>query len=169
MPGPLKAALRRRRLDQAAHQSDDEMWQSRLEEAGEEAAKRAQATHGDDVTFTCSYGGVEGGNELKKTAMVQFTWRAVVCEFDGEHCVHVRCDNACERGVPLPENWKASARCIGLPAIATEAAKLARTDLALDAAECLLLGQPKTTLLPDPTIARMPSALVNLLHEGRPR
>ena len=60
-------------------------------------------------------------------------------------------------------------RCIGLPAIAAEAAKLARTDMALAAADCLLLGQPKTTLLSDPTIARVPGALVNLLHEGRPR
>ena len=52
--------------------------------------------------------------------------------------------------------------------MAAEAAKLARTDMALDAADCLLLGQPKATLLSDPTIARVPGALVNLLHEGRP-
>ena len=118
----------------------------RLGEAAEEAAKRAQAAHDDDVTLTCSYGGVVGGNELKKTAMVQFTWRAVAGEFNGEHSVHVRCDHACERGVPLPENWKASVRCIGFPAIAAAAAKLARADMALDAAGCFLLGQPKMTL-----------------------
>ena len=37
------------------------MWQGRLEEAAEEAAQRAQAEHGSDVTFTCSYGGAVGG------------------------------------------------------------------------------------------------------------
>ena len=98
VPGPLRAALRRRRLDQAAQQPDDEMWKSRLEEAGEAAAKRAQATHGDDVTFTCSYGGVEGGNELKKTAMVQFAWRAVAGEFNEERTVQVRRGNPVRKG-----------------------------------------------------------------------
>ena len=42
----------------------------RLGEAAEEAAKRAQAAHDDDVTLTCSYGGVVGGNALKMAAMV---------------------------------------------------------------------------------------------------
>ena len=110
MPGLLRAASRRRRLDQAAQQPDNEMWQSRLEEAGEEATKRAQATHGDDVTFTCNNGGVEGGNELKKTAMVQFAWRAGAGEFNEEHTAHVRCDNACAKGIPLPGPLRAALR-----------------------------------------------------------
>ena len=38
--------------------------------------------------------------------------------------------------------------------------------MALDAADCVLLGQPKSTPLPDPTIARVPGALVSLLREG---
>ena len=41
----------------------------RLGEAAEEAAKHAQAAHDDDVTLTCSYGGVVGSNELKQKAM----------------------------------------------------------------------------------------------------
>ena len=82
----------------------------RLGEAAEEAAKRAQAAHDDDVTLTCSYGGVVGGNELKKTAMVQFAWRAVAGELNEEHTVHLRCDNACARGIPLPGPLKAALR-----------------------------------------------------------
>ena len=87
----------------------------RLGDAAEEAAKRAQASHGHDVTFTCSYGGTVGGRELKKTAMVQFAWRAVAGEFNEEHTVQVRCDNACAQGVPLPEPLKAALRlrCLG--------------------------------------------------------
>ena len=86
------------------------MWQSRLEEAGEEAAKRAQEAHGDDVTFTCSYGGAEGGNDLKKTAMVQFAWRAVAGKFNEEHTVHIWCGKACAKGVPVPGPLRAALR-----------------------------------------------------------
>ena len=59
-----------------------------------------------------------GGRELKKTAMVQFAWRAVACEFNEEHTVQVRCDNACAQGVPLPEPLKAALRlrCLAQPA-----------------------------------------------------
>ena len=60
------------------------------------------------MACTCSYGGVEGGGELNTTAMVQFTWRAVAGEFNEEHTVQVRCDNACEQGVPLPAPSKAA-------------------------------------------------------------
>ena len=38
--------------------------------------------------------------------------------------------------------------------------------MALDAVDCVLLGQPKSSPLPDPTLARVPGALVNLLYEG---
>ena len=38
--------------------------------------------------------------------------------------------------------------------------------MALDAVDCVLLGRPKSSPLSDPTIARVPGALVNLLHEG---
>ena len=80
--------------------------------------------------------------------------------------MQVRLDHASAQGVPLPEHWKAAVRCIGLPAKATKAAKLVRKAVALDAVDCVLLGQPKSTAMPDPTIARVPGALVNLLHEG---
>ena len=54
----------------------------------------------------------------------------------------------------------------GLSAKAAKAAKAVRKDMALDAADCILLGQPKSIALPDPTMARVPGALVNLLYEG---
>ena len=82
----------------------------RLDEAAKEAANRAQASHGHDVTFTCSYGGTVGGRELKKTAMVQFAWRAEAGEFNEEHTVQVRCDNACAKGIPLPNSLKVALR-----------------------------------------------------------
>ena len=82
----------------------------RLGAAAEEAAKRAQASHGNDVTFTCSYGGAVGGVKLKAAATVQFTWRAVADDFNEEHTVQVRCSNACARGIPLPELLKTALR-----------------------------------------------------------
>ena len=78
----------------------------RLEEAAEEAAKRAQALFGGDAVLTCKCDGVVGGGNFKKRAMVQFAWHAVVGEFDEEHMVHVRCDNACAKGIPVPEPLK---------------------------------------------------------------
>ena len=81
--------------------------------------------------------------------------------------MQVRLDHASARGVPLPENWKAAICCIGLPVKAAKAAKIVRNDMALDAVDCVLLGQPKSSPLPDLTLARVPGALVNLLYEGR--
>ena len=83
-----------------------------------------------------------------------------------EYTLDVRCDNVCDRGVPLPDTCKTAVRCIGLPAKAAEAAKIAGEGMALDAVDCVLLGRPKSSPLSDPTIARVPGALVNLLHEG---
>ena len=93
----------------------------RLGEAAEEAAKRAQASHGNDVTFTCSYSGVVGGGEVKKTAMAQFTWRAVAGEFNEEHTVQVQCGNACAQGIPLPAPLKAASRRARMARVAEEA------------------------------------------------
>ena len=47
-----------------------------------------------------------GGGKLKKTAMVQFAWRAIARDFDEEQTVEVWCDNAGARGVPLPDQLK---------------------------------------------------------------
>ena len=85
---------------------------------------------------------------------------------DEEHTLDVRCDNPCALGVPSPATWTTAVRCIGLSAKAAEAAKFAREDMALDAVDCVLLGRPKSSSLSEPTIARVPGALVNLLHEG---
>ena len=87
----------------------------RLGEAAEEAAKRAQAAHDDDVTLTCSYGGVVGGNELKKTAMVQFAWRAVAGEFNEEppcaSCVTMLVGRLCAGSVWNSQHSNPTTRC----------------------------------------------------------
>ena len=157
MPEPLETALRR---------PQGEMWKGRLEEAAEEATARARGSLGSDAEVTCNYGGAVGGGELKKTAMVQLTWRAVgIGDRSEEHTLDVRCDHACDQGSPLPDTWRAAVRCIGLPAKAAAAAKMAQKDMALDAVYCVWLGQPQSSPLSGPTIARVPGARVHLLHE----
>ncbi len=98
--------------------------------------------------------------------MADFVWRIEVGGFHAEQAVQVRVDKATSQGVPLPENWKAAGRCIGLPAKAAEATKTEQQDKVLDAVYCVLLGKPKSSPLLDPAITRVPGALVNLLHEA---
>ena len=98
--------------------------------------------------------------------MAKFVWRIEVGGIQHEQAVQVRVDHASAQGVPLPENWKAAGRCIGLPAKAAEAAKTVQQDMALDVVDCVLLGQPKPSPLPDPVLKKVPGALVNLSHEG---
>ena len=51
-----------------------------------------------------------GGGKLNGRAAVQFAWRIVVGELDEECMVEVRCDNACARGIPLPERMRDACR-----------------------------------------------------------
>ena len=78
---------------------------ARLGEAAEEAAKRYQTLFGCDLV--CKYDGVVGGGGPTKRAIVQFCWRVA----DGaEEKVQLRCDKACARGVPLPDQMQSLLR-----------------------------------------------------------
>ena len=101
---------------------------ARLEEAAEEAAKRAQAALGINAALTCRCDGVVGGGKFKKTAMVQFAWCAAVCDVDGEHMVQVRWDHACAQGIPLPEPLKVACRRYRLAQVAKEAESAVKFD-----------------------------------------
>lgn len=108
LPEPLKEALRRRRLEQTTQ--EPEKWQGRLEEAAEGAAMRARASLGSGVVLTCICASAVNGCKLTKKTMARFTWRLVAGEFNEERVVHVRCDNACARGVPLQEILRGACR-----------------------------------------------------------
>ena len=74
---------------------------ARLGEAAEEAATRYQTLFGSGLV--CKYDGVVGGGGPTKRAIVQFCWRVA----DGaEEKVQLRCDKACARGVPLPDQMQ---------------------------------------------------------------
>ena len=94
-----------------------------------------------------------------------FIWRIEVAGFGAEQAVQVRHDNAASQGVPLPENWKVAVQCVGFPQIAIRAAEKLQADVVVEKVECVMLGRPRLSPLPDPTVARIPGALVNLLHE----
>ena len=70
-----------------------------------------------------------GGGKLKKTAMVQFAWRAAVGDFEAEHAVQVRCDHACSQGIPLPEPLKEACRRHRLEEAAKESVSAAQSVL----------------------------------------
>ena len=103
---------------------------ARLGEAAEEAAKRYQTLFGSGLI--CEYDGVVGGGNLTKMAMVQFSWR--VADGDEEHVVQLRCDKACTRGVPLPDQMQSLLRNKLLDQAATKATRVAQRSFGKDAA-----------------------------------
>ena len=72
--------------------------------------------------------------EIKSTTVVQFTWVATGRDFEAEHTVDARCNNACTRGVSLPEPLKSAYRWYRLDEAANASEADART-LAGSAAE----------------------------------
>ena len=58
--------------------------------------------------------------------MVQFAWRVAVRGVEEEQTVVVRCDNACARGVPVPEHFQQSCRRFRLDAAAASSVVVAR-------------------------------------------
>ena len=104
---------------------------------------------------------------IKQNSVVNFVWRVEVGGFEGEQQVQIRFDSACARGVPAPDNWKAAARCLGLSARSTAAADRVREEIVVEKVECKLLGRPKHVPLRDPSIDRVPGALVHLAHGER--
>ena len=102
---------------------------ARLGEAAEEAAKRYQTLFGSGLV--CEYAGVVGGGSLTRTATVLFSWRV-----DGgdENTVHVRCDNACARCIPVPDQMQSLLRRKLVDRAATTATRVAQRSFGKDAA-----------------------------------
>ena len=101
---------------------------ARLGEAAEEAAKRYKKLFGCDLV--CKYDGVVGGGGPTKRAIVQFCWRVA----DGaEEKVQLRCDKACARGVPLPDQMQSLLRRKLLEQAAKKATRVAQRSFGKDA------------------------------------
>ena len=79
--------------------------------------------------------------------------------------MQVRLDKASSQGVPLPDNWKVAVQCAGFPHIALRAAEKLQADVVVEKVECVMLGRPRLSPLPHPTVNTVPGNLVNLLHE----
>jgi len=60
--------------------------------------------------------------------------------------VHIRADNAAERGVPLPEHWHSAMRARDLDSRAREAACKLKVDDSVSELSCILAGVPKPCL-----------------------
>ena len=117
---------------------------ARLGEAAEEAAKRYQTLFGSGLI--CEYDGVVGGGNLTKMAMVQFSWR--VADGDEEHVVQLRCDKACTRGIPLPDQMQSLLRNKLLDQAATKATRVAQRSFGKDAAlTCKYVAGPDSDKL----------------------
>ena len=79
------------------------------------------------------YAGPKVPGEVKHNTVVQFTWNAAGRDFEEDHTVEVRCDNACARGVPMPQPLKVSYRLYRLDEAAkrseVEARKMAAAEI----------------------------------------
>ena len=111
---------------------------ARLGKAAEEAAKRYQTLFGSGLV--CEYDGIVGGGSLTRTATVQFSWRVDGSE---ENTVQVRCDNACARGIPLPDQMQSLLRRNFLEQAAKKATRVAQRSFGKDAAlSCMYVAGP---------------------------
>ena len=120
---------------------------ARLGEAAEEAAKRYQTLFGSGLV--CEYDGVVGGGSLTRTAAVQFSWRVDGSE---ENTVQVRCDNACARGIPLPDQMQSLLRRKHLVQAAAKASRVAQRSFGKDAAlTCKYVAGPESDKLKNTT------------------
>ena len=127
---------------------------ARLGEAAEEAAKRYQTLFGSGLI--CEYDGVVGGGDLTKMAMVQFSWR--VADGDGEHVVQLRCDNACARGIPLPDQMQSLLRRNFLEQAAKKATRVAQRSFGKDAAlACKYVEGSESDKLKSTTTSKQPA------------
>ena len=73
--------------------------------------------------------------------------------------VHVRADNAAERGVPLPEGWHVALSASDLSTFAAEAGRSLEAGNGVSELECRLAGVPKACL-PGPDGELCPGAIV---------
>ena len=113
---------------------------ARLGEAAEEAAKRYQTLFGSGLI--CEYDGVVGGGNFTKMATVQFSWR--VAGGDEVHAVQQRCDKACARGIPLPDQMRSLLRNKILDQVATTATRAPQRSFGKDAAlTCKYVAAPE--------------------------
>ena len=106
-------------------------------------------------------GGIDIEAPLRKDTQVVFEWRARGEGFDETSQVKLRCNDAIDRGVPLPPSWKTKLRCLSLRDVAERSAQIAREGGVRDAL-CVVLGQPKPSPLPDPAATLQPGAVVLL-------
>ena len=103
----------------------------------------------------------------RRETLAAFEWRARGDGFDETHVVKARCNNVLLQAVPFPSSWRTTLRCLNLRALAENAAKAAREgeeERRLHEARCLLLGQPKSSVLPSPDAELVPGATVRLQY-----
>ena len=87
-------------------------------------------------------GGVDIAAPLRKDTQAACEWRARGEGFDETSQLKRRCNDAIDRGVPLPPSWKTKLQCLKLRDIAERSAHVAREGGVRDAL-CVVLGQPK--------------------------
>ena len=119
-----------------------------------------------NVRNIARYVGISGNEKFKQNSVVNFRWRVDAGAFEAEHTVSARHDNACSRGVPLPNAWRTVALCVGLPAKAKASAENAREQIVMDEVECIMLGRPKHASLRVPNVEDELGAPFYLMREG---
>ena len=88
----------------------------RLTAAAQKSAAQVRKDFPDLVTeheLNCE-AFLESGQELRRASEVVFRWRFRGAGHDEVADVTARCNNVCERGVPLPESWTTALKCLSL-------------------------------------------------------
>ena len=86
------------------------------------------------------------GGVLAWHSTLAFHWAIAVDGAIHESDVHVRADNAAERGVPLPEGWQIALRATDIGSRATDAGRALEAGEGVSELLCSLAGVPKACL-----------------------
>ena len=93
-------------------------------------------------------GGVDIEAPLRYDSHVAFEWRVRGEGFDETYLLKPRRLEAVERHAPMPPSWKMKLQCLSLRDIAERSAQIAR-DGGVQDVLCIVLGQPRSSPLPD--------------------
>ncbi len=123
-------------------------WGDRLRTVAATATRREQAVATSNVKLSCAYLGVKSDTgygaaaRVRKKSTVAFNWVASNPNFEARAIVELDANNACDRGIKIPESWKSAIR-FDAEKIASDSADKLKRQHQLDSCECSVLGCPK--------------------------
>ncbi len=122
----------------------------RFAEIAAESAAKARGTYPNSLPMDLSCEHLpefdkafcHNDGKLRRDTPLTFRWRVKCAGYEATHDVNARCNNATERGVPLPEHWRTAMQCLTLDARA-DASTGDMRETGVSQVRCEVLGQAR--------------------------